>query len=128
MTRRTPGTGRIQSIDLLLGKLIAGGTIGPATAIGQDYSVLEQKRVVQLIPDGSLYRMRLLKKEVGEIALQVLKRGDANAVVLDIPPGAPMSGYEGPEETRWEFRRHQGKPSRKATFGVIEALRSNRGV
>jgi hypothetical protein len=128
MTRRSRGTGRIQSIDLLLGKLIAGGTIGPATAIGQDYSVLEQKRVVQLIPDGFLYQMKLLKKEVGEIALQVLKRGDANAIVLDVPPGAPMSGYEGPEETRWEFRRHQGKPSRKATFGVIEALRSNRGV
>ena len=50
MTERSSGTGRIQSIDLLLGRLIAGGSVGPATAIGQDYRVLEEKRVVEIIP------------------------------------------------------------------------------
>jgi hypothetical protein len=126
MTQRSRGTGRIQSIDVLLGRLIAGHSVGPATAIGQDYRVLEEKRVVELIPDGRLYSMRLLKREVGEIALQVLKKGDATATVVNALPTAAMSGYVGPEETRWSFRKVQGVPSKKETFGVIEALRSNR--
>lgn len=126
MTRRSQGTGRIQSIDALLGRLIAGNAVGPATAIGQDYRVLEEKRVVEIIPDGSLYRMKLIKREVGEIALQVLQRGNANAVVVDAPPAAAMSGYDGPEETRWSYRKQQGSPSKKATFDILDSLRSNR--
>jgi hypothetical protein len=88
--------------------------------------LLEGRRLIERTGD-SVNVMRLLKPEVDEIALQVLKRGDANAQVLEQPPSASMSGYDTPEETRWSFRRSQGAPSRKATFSVIEALRSNRG-
>lgn len=126
MTRRTRSTGQIQMLDVLLGKLINGYAVGPATAIGQDYRVLEQKRVVQLIPDGNLYRMRLLKKEVGQIALQVLQQGNATGTIVENLPAAPMTGYIGPEQTRAAFRKNQAKPSRKATHDIILALRSNK--
>ena len=46
MTRRSAGTGRITMVKLLLRKLINGQPVGPATAIGQDYRVLEVRRVV----------------------------------------------------------------------------------
>lgn len=124
MTQRSSSLGRIQRLDALLSKLISGQTVGPATAIGQDYRVLEQNRVIQIIPaTGNMFRMRLLKKEVGELALQVLIRGDANATVLNAPPGAPMTGFAGPDPSRWAFRRQQSKPSRRHTEDVLSALR-----
>lgn len=126
MTRSHSGRGRIQNINLLLGSLIAGNTIGPATAIGQDYRVLEHNRVVQIIPDGYMFRMKLLKREVGEIALQVLRQGDATPAALTLPSAA-MTGYQGPEPTRSNFRkRDQSIPSKRHTREVLAALRSGR--
>ena len=124
MTMRSGATGRIQRLNLLVDRLIQGRTIGPATAIGQDYSVLENARVVQLIPDGNMFRMRLLKREIGELALQVLSTGDANATALSALPSAAMSGYSGPSPSRQAFRRRQTPPSRRHTQDVLSALRS----
>ncbi len=68
MKSRSAYKGRIIMLPALLGKLISGSEIGPATAIGQDYRVLEVNRVVKLRParrnPGRFY-MKLLKKEVG---------------------------------------------------------------
>jgi hypothetical protein len=55
--------------------------------------------------------------------LQVLIRGDANAAVLNAPPGAPMTGFAGPDPSRWAFRRLQSKPSRRHTEDVLSSLR-----
>jgi len=127
MQLRLSSQGRIMSFDWILNALISGRTIGPATAIGADYRVLEQNRVVQLIPaDRGMFRMRLLKKEVGELALQVLKRGDANAEAIQVPPSAPMSGYQGPESVREKTRKHQSQPSKRHTHDILSALRGKR--
>src|ERR1700737_2928523 len=73
MTLRSQGTGRIGSVAVLLRSLISGREIGPATAIGEDYRVLETKGVIQTRP-GPQYGhvMKLLKKDIGEMALAVL--------------------------------------------------------
>ena len=126
MTRRPRSRGRIHSIGLLLQRLIDGYTVGPATAIGMDYRVLEFSRVVQIVPDGALFSMRLRKKEIGMLALDVLTRGDANATAMRKLPGAPMRGYSGPEEGRVRTRRRQDGPSRRATQDILTALRSGR--
>ncbi len=124
--RRAP-QGRIISVDWILNALIRGSTIGPATAIGADYRVLEQSRVVQLIPaNNRMFRMKLLKKEIGQLALQVLKRGDANAEAINGPPSAPMTGYTGPERTRESVRINQRKPSKQHTHDILSALRGGR--
>jgi hypothetical protein len=63
--------------------LFKAARLDPATAIGNDYRVLEQNRVVQIIPaGGGMFRMRLLKREIGQLALQVLTKGDANAEAI----------------------------------------------
>lgn len=129
MTKRSPYVGRIFMLDALLGKLIRGSEIGPATAIGEDYRVLEVNRVVKLRRDPqhpNRFRMRLLKREVGELALQVLTTGDASAQSLKTLPAAPMTGYLGPEDMRVRTRKKQSRPSRKSTHDVLEAVRGGR--
>ena len=129
MTMRHSSQGRIFSIELLLGKLVAGNSVGPATAIGMDYRVLEQNRVIKLRPYGSgRFYMELLKREIGELALHVLTTGNANVTVLRTPPGAPMTGYAGPEEGRMGVRKQQNKPSKMATQDILSALRGGRGI
>lgn len=106
MNRSPAGRGRITFLRRLMEKLIAGQTVGPCTAIGQDYQVLELRGVVQVIPDGFRgYSMRLLKRDVGELALQVLESGDASEQSLDVLPGSPLSQYQGPEPNRVKARK-----------------------
>lgn len=128
MRTRSASEGRINALSLLLGKLIRGGEVGPATAIGNDYRVLESNRVVKLRPDRrpGLFFMRLLKVEVGQLALEVLTKGNADEGSLIELPGAPMSGYVGPEESRVSLRRRQGSLSKKATMNILESVRSGR--
>jgi hypothetical protein len=129
MTSRAASQGRIAMLPALLGKLIGGGEIGPATAIGQDYRVLEVNRVVKLRPDVTYpnrFYMRLLKREVGQLALHVLTQGNAYAQSLIDLPSAPMSGYIGPEESRTSVRKKQSTMSKRTTRDVLEAVRGGR--
>jgi len=129
MKGRSSSQGRIDLLPRLLGNLIAGIEVGPATAIGQDYRVLEVNRVVKLRPDTRYpgrYHMKLLKKEVGQLALQVLTQGNASAQALTDFPSAPMAGYVGPEDSRTSVRKRQSKPSKRTTLDVLEAVRGGR--
>jgi hypothetical protein len=129
MNLRPASQGRIVSFDWILDALIQGRTIGPATAIGADYRVLEHSRVIQLFPaGGGMFRMKLLKREIGELARVVLKRGDANAETLRVPIASPMTSYIGPEPSRTSVRRQQRKPSKQATRDILSALRGGRPV
>jgi len=117
--------GRIDWLFYLLRKLIAGGTVGPAPAIGHDYKYLEVKRVVQIIPEGNgYYSMRLLKREVGELALQVMQQGDTTESSL-LTSSSNISAYDGPEKTRRETRRkRQVKKSDAEVANLIRTFRS----
>ena len=130
MTQSSSIRGRIEMIDLLLQKLIRGQEVGPATAIGEDYKVLETKGVIRVTraqPYG--FTMRLLKKDVGEMALKVLTTGEtASTNVLDRPLPGKMTGYIGPEKARSEFRKRQIPASRKLTQDVLESLRTQGGL
>lgn len=126
---RSRSTGRIKSIEWILGALLDGRTIGPATAIGADYRVLEQNRVVELTQaSGSKYYMKLLKYEIGELALSVLKQGDANPESIGVLPSIPMVSYSGPEHTRERVRKRQMRPSRQHTHDFLNALRGRRKI
>ena len=126
MTRRTADRGRIKMVRALLRKLINGQSVGPATAIGQDYRVLEMNRVIELTPaTGNLYYMRLLKREVGVLALEVVSIGDASESTLQLA-GAPVSRFVPPEHNRVQKRRVQNKQSKKATLDIITTLRTRK--
>lgn len=128
ITKSSPERGKIQMPSVLLRRLVDGAEIGPATAIGQDYRVLEVKRVIQLRQaGGGRYCMRLLKRDIGEIALHVLTQGDASEMVVSRLPSrlqsAAMTSYAGPEESRSRLRREQKAPSRKHTADILQTLR-----
>ncbi len=116
--------GRIDLLYYLLRALINGRTVGPAPAIGQDYKYLEIKRVVQIIPDGRSYSMRLLKKEVGELALQVMQQGDITDSAL-LTTSSNISSYVGPESTRRATRKKRKIKKTDAEVGNL--LRTFRG-
>jgi len=128
MTRSTYARGRITMIEKLISALIKGRWVGPVDAIGQDYRALEMKGVVEVRDSGWRgYEMRLLKKDVGQIALEVIRAGDASEAVLNLP-GATVTGYVGPEANRAAGRRKQQVASKKATRDIIMALRTGNGL
>jgi len=129
MTQSSASRGQISMISALLRKLINGHAVGPATAIGEDYKVLEYKGVIQVSPVGYGFKMRLLKKDIGEMALAVLTTGDASAANASgrLLPGQ-MTGFSGPEKSRWDLRQKQEPASKRMTQDVLNALRTGGAV
>lgn len=124
MSYSSTNRGKITMLRALLNKLISGYEVGPATAIGQDYKILELKRVIAIRHDvGSKFYMKLLKKEVGVLALEVLNSGDASEqTVLSLKSGN-VTSYIGPETNRDFTRKRQNHESKR---DIIDALRTLR--
>jgi hypothetical protein len=125
MNFREGSKGKITMLKLLMKKLVRGEEVGPATAIGQDYKLLELKRVVQIRYEGSyLYFMKLLKRDVGELALQVLEKGETTeqTIATQIQHNSIVS-YVGPEQLRVLDRKRQGKTSSKDLTDMLRTIR-----
>jgi hypothetical protein len=125
MIYSTTSRGKISMLSALLNRLIKGQWVGPATAIGQDYQILEYKRVVEIKPDKEYpgrFNMRLLKKDVGEIALKVLNFGNASEDIL--LHGSKILNYEKPEKNREIVRKRQTKDSKRAMIDTLRTLRN----
>lgn len=117
--------GRIQMVSALMNKLIAGGTVGPATAIGNDYQALEFKGVVKVTAaQGGMFNMRLLKPEVGRLALAVIQRGDITAEAIANLPGAKVTEYQGPEVTREVQRKHSTEAVKLKARNLLQEIRT----
>ncbi len=125
MTSSASGRGRIQMVTALVSKLIRGEWVGPATAIGKDYQVLEFKGVVKVEQvTGSRCRMKLLKKEVGQLALQVINEGDASQSSLASLPSVAVTSYQGPELNRQLARKNQTTPMKRNVGEFLNQLRT----
>lgn len=130
MTKSDYARGQISMIDRLLGALIEGREVGPVEAIGQDYRMLELKGVVSIRigtkggREGPL--MRLLKKEVGELALQAIRQGDVSEQSIRSLPGAAITKFRGPEANREIIRKQQIIRSPFETNDMINSLRTGR--
>lgn len=121
MTKSTQGRGRIMALSALMKRLIQGHYVGPATAIGQDYRVLEFKRVIEVRQEANgLFSMRLLKPDVGTLALAVLEEGGVMPGPTPALPGASVSAFTGPERNRVETRHKNVTPQLKS--GVASLL------
>jgi hypothetical protein len=123
MSRSDVSRGRITMIDRLLEKLILGNWVGPATAIGEDYRILELKKVVQVRIQGYGFSMRLLKKEIGEIARAALTQGEASEFSLQLP-GAAVTKYRGPEEQRVQVRERRTALEGSDIATILQSLRT----
>ena len=125
MTTSPIGRGRITMIDALMRRLINGSFVGPATAIGQDYKVLEMKGVIEVKPTGNnLYLMRLLKKEVGQLALSVITEGEVSGTPLLELPGVSVTRYGGPESNRSVIRKRSTEPVKREVANILSDLRT----
>lgn len=117
--------GRIQMVSALMNKLIAGGTVGPATAIGNDYQALEFKGVVEVTAaQGGMFKMRLLKPEVGRLALAVIQQGDITAEAVANLPGAKVTEYLGPEVTREVKRKNSTEAVKLKAKSLLQEIRT----
>lgn len=113
MTRSPFSRGNIRMLTALLNRLIAGNWVGPVKAIGYDYRALEMRGVVEVSRNdnkyGEAYSMRLLKKEVGEIALRILGGSDVTEMSLEKFPGTTIRDYTAPEEHRYTTRKTRSR-------------------
>ena len=117
--------GRIQMISALMNKLINGHSVGPATAIGNDYQALEHKGVVKVSPtNGGMFTMKLLKPEVGRLALAVIQEGDITGQTINSLPGARVTEYIAPEENREFQRKNSSEAVRLNTRKLLQEIRT----
>jgi len=132
MTKSSYMRGQITMIDRLLSALISGREVGPVSAIGQDYKVLELKGVVSVRQGSNNGRtgpmLKLLKKEVGELALQAIRQGDISEHSVPSLPGAAITKYKNPETNREAIRRNQVQRSPSETNDMINSLRTGGGL
>jgi pyruvate/2-oxoglutarate dehydrogenase complex dihydrolipoamide dehydrogenase (E3) component len=72
--------------------------------------------------------MRLLKREVGVIALEVMMGRNAAASALETLPSAGMRGYTPPEVARVGLRKAQSTVSKAQTRSLLSAVRGGGGL
>ena len=125
-TRSSHRRGRITMPEALLQALVDGREVAKygIPAIGEDYRELEVRQVVQVIPKGPRrFGMRLLKRDVGEIALAIVRGGGGaeEAVLLD---GSPARNFKGPHVARMEIRARNSIQDKRYLVEGLERLRS----
>lgn len=126
MTQSNYNRGRITMIQQLMEKLIDGQWVGPATAIGQDYKMLEIRRVIQVKPSpeySDRFLMKLLNRDVGELALKVITSGDISTESV-LLPSASISSYIGPERNRAYERKSQAPQIQSDVGELLDILRT----
>ncbi|MGB9368666.1 MAG: hypothetical protein WCE79_21905 [Xanthobacteraceae bacterium] len=128
-TRSDMYRGQITLPTALLRALIAGREVGGqygVQAIGEDYRELEARQVVKVTPvrgRSDRYTFHLLKKDVGELALTIVRGGAAaqEAVLLD---GSAATAFKGPHTVRTEVRAKNSVPDKRFVADALDRLRS----
>ena len=128
MTRSANHRGRIQSVKILLSTMLNGQPIGPVNAIGEDYKVLEMNGVVSVYIGSKSgrngYMMKLLKREIGELALEIFNSFDASQHSLENLPSAAINRYSGPEINRINCRKIEKEMNPKSSHDILMAIRT----
>lgn len=124
-TRSEYTRGAITMPTALLAALVAGREVGKngIRAIGEDYKELEVRQVVKVTERApGRYTMRLLKRDVGELALSIVKGASAaeEAVLLD---GSPASAFEGPHRVRVRTRKRNSASDIRFMTDALDRLR-----
>lgn len=125
-TRSGQVRGQITMPDALLRKLVRGEEVGKmgVKAIGEDYKELEARQVIKVTKRTTdRYTMKLLKRDVGELALTIVRGGAAaqEAVLMD---GSAATHFRGPHEVRTEVRSRNSVADRRFVNETLDRLRS----
>lgn len=130
MTRSAPERGRIAFPDALLRKLIAGEEVGGPngiSAIGEDYRELEKRQVVQVIQakaSRNRFRMKLLKPDVGELALAIVRGSSDVAKETVLMDTSIARSFTGPESNRRAIRLKHTFDDNKFVASTLDSIRS----
>lgn len=127
-TRSSYTRGQITMPEALIRALVRGDELaaraGGVRAIGEDYRELEARQVVEVTEKSAgRYTMRLLKKDVGDLALTIVRGGAASqeAVLMD---GSPARAFKGPHATRNEVRAKNDVADKRFVHDALDRLRS----
>ncbi len=122
--------GRIISPPVLIRALLDRDRVGPCTAIGQDYTILEAEGVIRTIRaedrPGYQFHMELRRREPAEVVLGLLESGASSRLVARTLSAAfelPMS-YKGPDAHRPPAARKAFKEDRETFLKFLEELRT----
>ncbi|MCK1418902.1 hypothetical protein IVB55_39445 [Bradyrhizobium sp. CW4] len=116
--------GRIKDPSTLIDVLVNRGYVeGWASAIRQDYQVLERRGVVQVTSSSRGNRLTLLKTEVGEMAKDLVLRGDASRTAAEMLIGTQATAFHGPEASRYLERKKDIPEAKAATSRALNILR-----
>lgn len=130
-------TGRIQDPIVLVEALLRNREIGPATAIGRDYPLLEKHGIIQvrrsnMYPDR--FHMQLVKDDVVARGLQVLKYGSEGKIASGFTQSASglcvPGRFVSPEQDRMMLEPALGKQApavKEVEKRLLEAWR-NEGI
>lgn len=131
-TKSSSGRGRIDTqskMENIVNKLVRGFWIGPCTAIGQDYQLLEIDGVIETKPyerDNRQYYMKLRQLEVGQLAQQMLSLGrvvpeaDNIGDILKVQP----SQYEIPEVRKQNIMAKATAPVKALQEKILNSIRT----
>lgn len=119
--------GRIKDPSVLINVLIGRGYVeGRAAAIKQDYQVLERRGVVQVTTTDRGNRLTLLKSEIGEMAKDLILRGDASATAAEFVASGMASNFIGPESSRVTERKKDVPEAKSAALRSLNILRKSK--
>jgi hypothetical protein len=120
----SPYQGQIRMPSVLLDRLVNRGYVeGHVSAIATDYHVPEQRGIVQVTRSSAGNRLTLLKKEVGEMARELILRGDASGAAAGIVASGVARSYQGPEAARVAARKPFVGTSSRTLRNALDILR-----
>jgi hypothetical protein len=120
-------TGRIQDPVTLLGKLIDTGEIGPCTAIGRDYVLVERAGVVKVKPSASRpgqFSMHVVQTDTVQLIRDILEK-KTQPIDMEFRPQGGTPGQDrfvSAEQTRAKIGKLP-EPMREAEAEMIRKLR-----
>lgn len=124
-----PTTGKIRDPLVLVEALIGRGRVGPATAIGRDYPLLEAAGIVRVSPSAfaGQHYLDLVKADVAEDGLDLLRLavGDAGGGATQDPFGGlwvPGMTFWGPERDRQSLPEISGSEA-EVVGSLVDLLR-----
>ena len=109
-------------MDALVGR---GYVEGWASAIKRDYKILERRGVVQVTTSDAGHRLTLLKPEIGEMARQLVLKGNASQFAAEMVVGTQAAEFLGPEVSRAQERRKDVPETRAAASRALNILRKS---
>lgn len=130
-TKYTPYS-RLSDPVRFLERLISGSKVGPHSANGTDYILLESRGIVKITPSVSnptRYYMELLKKDIGQMALRIISSSnyqiESSIANHNFNDDFNYAEFESPEDVRMKLAESSAVIAEAEDY-FIQVLRDER--